>query len=198
MSTTSLRLLPSAAHPNDTDPIVTLSLVKETLRIPSDITDEDALLRLLIDSAELALEQTFGTVLRTRQYTGRLNKLCNQILLTPVPITSAPTVTYTAADSTTKTVTITDFSATPNPIIYIKDVDTLNNDRHLDKLYPFTIVATPGHSTVPKNAKNAILNIVAYMFKNREMSVMNNEDARASLMTHYLNQNAHVLNTSVY
>lgn len=198
MSTTPLRLLPSAAHPNDTDPVVTLSLAKETLRIPSDVTDEDALLRLLIDSAELALEQTFGTVLRERQYTGRLNKLCNMILLTPVPIASAPTITYTAADNTTKTVTITDFSATPNPVVYIKDVDTINDDRHLDKIYPFSVVATIGHTTVPKNAKNAILNIVAYMFKNREMAVMNNEDARASLMAHYLNQNAHVLNTSVY
>ena len=66
----SVRLTPNATHPNDSTPVVSLSLVKEALRLPADITDEDNYLRLLIDSFEIALERNFDLVIRTRQYVG--------------------------------------------------------------------------------------------------------------------------------
>lgn len=198
MSSSEVLLIPNVAHPNDSSSIIALSVVKEALRLPSDITDEDTFLQLLVDSAEIALETTFGIVLRSRQYIGRLPCLYQYTRLRPQPITTAPVVTYSAVDLTTKTITLTDFSATPNPTIFIKDPDTYNNDVNLDKIYPFLITATCGPSSIPKNAKIAILQIVAYMYKNRELATMNNEDARESLMNHYLNQNAHILNVSPY
>lgn len=198
MSSSEVLLTPNADHPNDSSSILALSVVKEALRLPSDITDEDTFLQLLVDSAEIALEKTFGIVLRSRQYIGRVPCLYQYTRLRPQPITTAPTISYSAADLTTKSVTITDFSATPNPIIFIKDPDTYNNDIDTDKLYPFTITATCGPAVLSKNAKVAILQIVGYMYKNRELATMNNEDARESLLNHYLNQNAIILNVSPY
>lgn len=195
---TEVLLSPAAAHPNDTTPVVSLSLVKEALRLPSDITDEDNFLRLLIDSMEIAVESLFGIVLRQRSYSGNVPTLCQYTQVSPLPISTAPVVTYAAKDLTTKTVTLTDFVALPRPVIYIKNPAIIHADLNPDKMNPITITATAGFTVLPKNAQVPIIQAVAYFYKNREVAVMNNEDPKSSLMNHLLQPVAHVLRTSVY
>lgn len=194
-----VRLVPNAAHPNDSTPVVSLSLVKEALRLPSDITDEDNYLRLQIDAFEIAVEQHFDLILRTRQYVGYLPLLhCSAFVVLPRPITSAPTITYSAKDLTTKTITLTDFSIAPKPTVYIKDFETINADLNPDKLNPITITANCGSSSIPKNAQSLIIQGVAYLYQNREASITNNNDAQLAMLNHFLQPLHHILSQSVY
>lgn len=194
-----VRLTPNAAHPNDSTPVVTLSLVKEALRLPSDITDEDNYLRLLIDSFEIAIEKNFDLILRSRQYVGYLPCFSStSFIVLPRPISSAPTITYSAKDLTTKSVTLTDFISVPKPTIFIKDVATINADLNPDKIAPITITATCGSSSVPKNAQTLIVQGVAYLYQNREASITNNNDAQLAMINHFLQPLNHILNNSVY
>lgn len=181
-----------------TGTVVSLALVKEALRLPSDLSDEDNFLTNAINAAESFIDRVCNVHLRSRPVSGILAYFSAIGLAGSTYYAGLRSNVYplTAISFSYKNLANEDTAISGSnvsiinsgllPEILVKDANIVNENLYPDYPYPITITGTAGYTQLPSEAQQAIFTLVGYQYQNREL-VLSADMASA------LFQNPHIL-----
>lgn len=164
--------------------VVSLAFIKEYLRLPSDLTDEDVFLTAAINAVESLIDHTFSTHIRPIQYEAKLHcfplthqdsfNVYSALHFNVQPCTLPPEISYINKSNVTVTLTteVRLLRTAKRTITVITGADLLNN-LLANTAEPITVKANIGYAAISDQAKLTIAQIVAYQYQNREIFTLN-------------------------
>ena len=163
----SLKLFQSASLP-----VVTLAETKQHLRV--DVTDDDALITLMITAATLLCEQKTGRALLTQQWDLALDSFPDAFVLTRTPVAAVVSISYSDATGALQTLPSNQYSLDVSDSFgpaFIVPAYGATWPETRDQINAVTVRYTAGWvnaAAVPENLKSWVKLMVGSMYANRE------------------------------
>lgn len=147
--------------------IIPLDTVKDFLRVDSDITEDDDLIKSLTTSAALFAEGYLNKVLQSQSLVGAFAVPCNaQIKIPRSPVTEITSIVVKENSGDKTLVVDEDFifiqSNQFSKVCFLNSFDYKTNHP-----YPISITFTAGFSELPKDIETGLKTHINYLYENR-------------------------------